>query len=60
MTTGESPSEAAARFKAEGNALFSSQKYDPARAKYTEAIELDPNNSILFANRAACHLNLKQ
>jgi Flp pilus assembly protein TadD len=48
------------RLKAEGNTLFQQRKYDHARDKYTAAIELDGENAILYANRAACELSLKK
>ncbi|KAI3609899.1 TPR-likeprotein [Moniliophthora roreri] len=50
----------AERLKDEGNALFSKQKYGPASKKYTEAIAIDNSNPILYANRSACRLSLKQ
>ncbi|EIN10949.1 hypothetical protein PUNSTDRAFT_133010 [Punctularia strigosozonata HHB-11173 SS5] len=50
----------ASQLKDEGNALFSQQKWKQAHAKYTEAIALDEGNAILWANRAACGLNLKR
>jgi len=50
----------AAELKAEGNNLFGQKKYDQAAVKFTEAIELDRSNAILYANRAACYLALKQ
>jgi Flp pilus assembly protein TadD len=46
----------AALLKSDGNALFVAKKFLEAEAKYTEAIELDPDNAILYGNRAACHL----
>ncbi|TRM66264.1 hypothetical protein BD626DRAFT_546575 [Schizophyllum amplum] len=48
------------QLKEEGNALFVKKKYGLAALKYTEAIEVDEGNAILYANRAACRLNLKQ
>ncbi|KAJ7105405.1 hypothetical protein C8R43DRAFT_1046776 [Mycena crocata] len=44
--------------KAAGNILFSSGDYSSAAEKYTEAITLDSQNPVLFANRAACHNKL--
>lgn len=46
--------------KAEGNALYVSRKYKEAQAKYTEAIEVDGENAILYANRAAASLELQE
>ena len=50
----------AVELKAEGNELFRQKKYDQAAIKFTKAIELDGSNSVLYANRAACHLALKR
>ena len=50
----------ASLLKDEGNTLFSKKNYGAAYEKYTEAIEEDRNNAILYANRAACSLNLKR
>jgi hypothetical protein len=49
-----------AQLKAEGNALFSQKKYALASVKYGEAIDLDGDNAVLYANRAACFLSLKR
>ncbi|KAL1738541.1 hypothetical protein HDZ31DRAFT_13725, partial [Schizophyllum fasciatum] len=48
------------QLKEEGNALFVKKQYGLAALKYTEAIELDEDNAILWANRAACRLNTRQ
>ena len=37
--------------KAEANALFKNEKYTDSIEKYSEAIELNPTNAVLFANR---------
>lgn len=47
-------------FKAEGNALHLARKYKQAYAKYSEAIELDDKNAVLYANRAASSIELKE
>lgn len=47
------------KLKNEGNALFAQGKYGTAALKYTEAIELDESNAILYANRAQCRLKLE-
>ncbi|KAJ8308643.1 hypothetical protein KUTeg_013517 [Tegillarca granosa] len=39
--------------KAEGNKLLQSGDYEEAISKYTEAIGLDPDNHVLYSNRAA-------
>jgi tetratricopeptide (TPR) repeat protein len=51
---------AAVLLKEEGNKLFTAGKFTEAREKYTEAISKDEQNAALFANRAACALNLKE
>ena len=45
--------------KLEGNELFKQQKYSEAVSKYTQAIELDSQNSVLFSNRSAAHEKLR-
>jgi small glutamine-rich tetratricopeptide repeat-containing protein alpha len=45
----------AEKFKQSGNSLMSSKKYDQAIESYTQAIALDPTNSVYFSNRAAAH-----
>ncbi|KAH6916702.1 hypothetical protein BKA70DRAFT_1250303 [Coprinopsis sp. MPI-PUGE-AT-0042] len=50
----------AERFKAEGNALYLKSDFVNARNKYTAAIERDPRNATLYANRAAASLGEKQ
>lgn len=46
--------------KAEGNALYTQGDHNNAIKKYTAAINIASDNAILFANRAACRLALKQ
>jgi hypothetical protein len=46
--------------KAEGDGLFAQKKYKKAYVKYTQAIELDSSNAILYANRAASALSMKE
>ncbi|KAJ3281704.1 hypothetical protein HDU79_010544 [Rhizoclosmatium sp. JEL0117] len=41
--------------KAEGNKLMADKKYQKAIKKYTEAIQLDGNNAVYYANRAAAY-----
>lgn len=48
-----------AELKAKGNAAFSAQEYSSAISFYSQAIEVDPANHVLFSNRAACALGLK-
>ncbi|KAJ7592877.1 hypothetical protein C8J56DRAFT_1045330 [Mycena floridula] len=46
--------------KEEGNKLFAQQDFVSASVKYTEALAVDPENPILFSNRAACLLQMGQ
>ena len=45
-----------AELKAEGNALYLRKKSEAAANKYTQALQLDDHNVILYCNRAACRL----
>ncbi|KAK1230908.1 hypothetical protein PQX77_005986 [Marasmius sp. AFHP31] len=56
----QDPRARAESLKDEGNKLFIAKKFDAAVKKYTEAIALDDQNPILFANRAACRLSLRR
>lgn len=47
-------------FKKLGNDAFSAKKYEDAIKSYSQAIELAPQNAVLFSNRCACYTNLKQ
>lgn len=38
-----------------GNKAYMAKKYDEAIARYSEAIELDPDSHIYYSNRSACH-----
>lgn len=46
--------------KAEGNAFHIKGENEKAYSKYSEAIKLDPNNAVLYANRAASALAMKE
>ncbi|KAG2067571.1 TPR-like protein [Suillus decipiens] len=50
----------ATQLKDEGNVLFRKQDYVGALSKYTEAIALDDENAVLYANRAACYHGLNR
>jgi len=39
--------------KDQGNAALSSEKFEEAIELYTRAIDLDPNNHVLYSNRSA-------
>ncbi|KAJ9182975.1 hypothetical protein P3X46_006901 [Hevea brasiliensis] len=47
-----------ARARARGNDLFKSERYTEACSAYGEGLRLDPSNSVLYCNRAACWFKL--
>ncbi|CAZ79534.1 unnamed protein product [Tuber melanosporum] len=47
------------KLKAEGNAAFSAKDFDKAIGLFTQAIEVDPENHVLFSNRSACYASIK-
>ncbi|KAL8141295.1 hypothetical protein V2J09_007316 [Rumex salicifolius] len=47
-----------ARARSRGNDLFRSERFTEACAAYGEGIRLDPSNSVLYCNRAACWFKL--
>ncbi|KAH7907788.1 hypothetical protein BJ138DRAFT_1182187 [Hygrophoropsis aurantiaca] len=56
MADNQNNAAQAEHLKAEGNTLHQQGKYKQAYAKYTEAIKLNGNNAIFYANRAASAL----
>jgi len=46
--------------KLEGNKAFTVGNYEIAIQRFTEAIELTPQNHILYSNRALCYIKLKE
>lgn len=52
--------ENAERLKAQGNALHVKGQYKAAYKKYSEAIKEDPTNAVLWSNRAASGLAMKE
>ncbi|KAK0186385.1 hypothetical protein F5146DRAFT_1227040 [Armillaria mellea] len=44
----------------EGKEYFRKNKYAQAKAKFTDALEIDGENAILYANRSACNYALHQ
>ncbi|KAI9841403.1 MAG: Hsp90 cochaperone [Sclerophora amabilis] len=46
--------------KAEGNAAFSAKNFKEAIEKFSQAIELDPNNHILYSNRSGAFSSNKE
>ncbi|KAL0545792.1 hypothetical protein IC582_015684 [Cucumis melo] len=47
-----------ARARTRGNDLFKSERYTEACSAYGEGLKLDPSNSVLYCNRAACWFKL--
>ncbi|KAH0613497.1 uncharacterized protein H6S33_005383 [Morchella sextelata] len=47
------------KLKAEGNAAFAAKDFDKAISLFTQAIEVDPSNHVLYSNRSACYASLK-
>lgn len=45
--------------KGEANQLFKNEKYSDSIEKYSEAIELNPTNAVLFANRSIANLRIE-
>lgn len=43
--------------QAKGNAAFSSGNFEEAIGHFTEAIELDSSNHVLYSNRSACQVS---
>lgn len=48
----------AEHLKAEGNQCFKQKLYNKAVYFYTQALDLDPDNAVILANRAQVYLNL--
>ncbi|PIN16562.1 Thioredoxin [Handroanthus impetiginosus] len=48
------------RARARGNDLFKSERFTEACLAYGEGLRLDPSNSVLYCNRAACWFKLGQ
>lgn len=44
----------------EGKEYFKQNKYAQAKAKFTDALEVDGENAILYANRSACNYALQR
>ncbi|RNF26824.1 stress-induced protein sti1 [Trypanosoma conorhini] len=50
----------ATELKNKGNQEFSAGRYTEAAELFTQAINLDPSNHVLYSNRSACHAALHQ
>lgn len=50
--------ELALEKKNQGNSYFEKQEYKEALKLYTEAIELDENNAVIYTNRSACYIKM--
>ncbi|PIN16564.1 Thioredoxin [Handroanthus impetiginosus] len=48
------------RARARGNDLFKAERFTEACSAYEEGLRLDPSNSVLYCNRAACWFKLGQ
>ena len=48
------------QLKSDGNKLYTKKDFAGAYDKYTEAIAAGGENAILYANRAACSIGLKE
>ncbi|KAJ6520220.1 hypothetical protein C8R45DRAFT_954328 [Mycena sanguinolenta] len=58
--TDSSSQDRAQRLKLQGNGLHERGEHQAAYEKYSEAIKEDPENAVLFANRAATSLSMKE
>lgn len=46
--------------KAEGNKAFAAKNFEEAVQKFTQAIEIEPNNHVLYSNRSGAYASLRQ
>ncbi|KAI5780102.1 hypothetical protein EDC01DRAFT_633564 [Geopyxis carbonaria] len=47
------------KLKAEGNAAFAAKDFDKAISLFTQAIDVDPTNHVLYSNRSGCYASIK-
>ncbi|KAI9821110.1 MAG: Hsp90 cochaperone [Pycnora praestabilis] len=45
--------------KAEGNKLFAEKKFEESIDKFSQAIEIEPSNHVLYSNRSGAYASLK-
>jgi len=50
----------AEQLKEEGNAFFVKKDFVHAHEKYSEAIAIDGQNAVLYANRSACSFGMSK
>lgn len=50
----------AAQLKDQANKHFLAAQYEDAKTKYSESLEMNPNDAKVWSNRAACELKLEQ
>jgi stress-induced-phosphoprotein 1 len=46
--------------KNEGNQAFTAKDYDQAIALFSQAIEIDPDNAVLYSNRSGARAGKKE
>lgn len=54
------PRVEAERLKNKGNMAFADKRYTDAIEAYTHCLALQPDMAVVYANRAAAHIKLKQ
>jgi tetratricopeptide (TPR) repeat protein len=52
--------ERVAKLKEEGNQAFFKERYNEAIEAYSKAILLEPQNAILYTNRASAYIKIKE
>jgi stress-induced-phosphoprotein 1 len=52
--------EKANEYKDKGNDFFRNNNFEEAAKWFSEAINLDPNNQVLYSNRSACYVKMNK